>query len=106
MMIAFNKDWKKATIKKIVKENCYCRFGDHEDLKGLCICPFDDEDYKADYQEMTYIVPSKWLKNIAKEEFEVEDLDLWLQTEYTSDESEVIFERALNERQIVMIDFN
>ena len=47
----------------------------------------------------------KWLKKVAKEEFEIEDLGLWLQTEYTSDESEVIFERGLNERQVVMVDF-
>ena len=45
------------------------------------------------------------MKNQGKEEFKIEDLDLWLQEEYTSDESEVIFERALNERQVVMVDF-
>lgn len=104
-MIAFSREWSKQTIRNIVKENCYVRFGDHEDLKALCICPFDEGDYKADYQEMTYVVPVKWLKEVAKEEFEVEDLDLWLQEEYTSDESEVVFERALNERQVVMVDF-
>lgn len=105
MTIAFSREWSKQTIRNIVKENCYVRFGDHEDLKALCICPFDEEDYKADYQEMTYVVPVKWLKKVVKEEFKIEDLELWLQEEYTSDESEVIFERALNERQVVMVDF-
>ena len=38
--------------------------------------------------------------------FEVKDLDYWLQNEYSTDESEIIFERALNERQVVMIDFD
>jgi hypothetical protein len=50
-------------------------------------------------------VPSNWLKQTAKELFKVEDIDLWLQEEYTSDESELVFERALNERQVVMVDF-
>ena len=48
MTIAFSREWSKQTIRNIVKENCYVRFGDHEDLKALCICPFDEDDYKAD----------------------------------------------------------
>lgn len=101
MKIRFSRNWSKQKIRNIVKENCYERFGDHEDLKALCICPSD----KADYWEMAYVVPLNWLKIVAKEEFEIEDLDLWLQEEYSSDESEIIFERALNERQVVMVDF-
>lgn len=105
MKITFDKGWSKADIRQMVKDMCYLRFGDHEDLKALCIYPFDEEDYSGDYQEMTYVVPSNWLKQTAKELFGVEDIDLWLQEEYTSDESELIFERALNERQVVMVDF-
>ena len=105
MKITFSREWNKRTIRNLVKENCYVRFGDHEDLKALCICHFDDEDYKADYEEMTYVVPSNWLKQVAKELFDIDDVDIWLREEYTSDESELVFERALNERQVVMVDF-
>ena len=92
----------------MVEKNCYLRFGDHEDLKALCICPFaeDEEFYEPDYYELAFIVPTKWLKEAVKEMFEVEDLDYWLQNEYTTDESEIIFEKALNERQVVMVDFD
>ena len=105
MKITFSREWNKRTIINLAKENCYLRFGDHEDLKALCICPFDEEEYKADYEELTYIVPSNWLKQAVKELFDVDDVDIWLKEEYTSDESELVFERALNEKQVVMVDF-
>lgn len=108
MEIIFSREWKKNDIKNIVKNNSYLEFGQHEDLKALCICPFAEDDtfYNSDYYEMAFIVPLNWLKEVAKEMFEVDDLDSWLQGEYTTDESEPIFERALNERKVVMVDFN
>ncbi len=105
MKITFDRGWSKADIRQIVKDMCYSRFGDHEDLKALCVCPFDEEDYNGDYQEMTYVVPSNWLKQTAKELFGVDDIDIWLREEYTSNESELVFEKALNEKQVVMVDF-
>ena len=105
MEITFDKGWSKADIRQMVKDMCYSRFGDHEDLKALCVCPFYEEDYNGDYQEMTYVVPSNWLKQTAKDLFGIEDIDIWLREEYTSDESELVFEKALNERQVVMVDF-
>ena len=56
--------------------------------------------------ELTFVVPLNWLKEIVYEMFEVDDLDYWVQNEYTTDESELVFERALNERQVVMVDFD
>lgn len=107
MRVSFSREWDRKTIRKTVKENCYLKFGEHEDLKALCIYPFaEDKDfYKPDYYELVFVVPNNWLKEVAKEMFEVDDLDYWLQNEYTTDESEIIFERALNERQVVMVDF-
>lgn len=107
MKITFDKNWNTSTIRSIVKNNSYLEFGYHEDLKALCISPYADDEtcYDSDYEELTYVVPKKWLEKVAKEEFEVEVLDMWLQEEYTSDESEVIFSRALSERQVVMVDF-
>lgn len=108
MRIVFSREWNKSTIKSIVKNNSYLEFGNHEDLRAMCICPFaeDDDFYNSDYYELAFIVPTKWLRDVAKEMFEIEDLDDWLQNEYTTDESELIFERALNERQVVMVDFD
>ncbi len=108
MKITFNKEWNINTIRNIVKNNCYLQFGDHEDLKALCVCPYaeDESFYNPDYQELTFIVPTNWLKETAMEMFEVDNLDYWLQNEYTTDESELIFEKALNKRQVVMVDFD
>ena len=108
MRISFSREWNRSTIRNIVKNNCYLQLGEHEDLKALCICPYaeDEEFYQPDYMELTFIVPLNWLKETAKEMFEVDDLDYWLQSEYTTDESELIFEKALNERQVVMVDFD
>lgn len=110
MNILFDKEWRRDDIRDLVYTNKYLKFQKHEDLKGMCICPFCyDEDYayyEPDYEELLFIVPANWLKNKAKELFEVNDLDSWLQNEYTSDESEIIFENAIKERQVVMIDFS
>lgn len=108
MRISFSREWNRSTIRNIVNNNCYLKFGDHEDLKALCVCPFAEDEtfYEPDYQELTFVVPKKWLMETAKEMFEIDDLDDWLQNEYTTDESELIFERALNERKVVMVDFN
>ena len=107
MRISFSREWNQNTIRSIVNNNCYLRFGDHEDLKAMCIYPFaeDDDFYNNDYEELTFIVPKEWLVETVKEMFEVKDLDDWLQNEYTTDESELVFEKALNERQVVMVDF-
>ena len=108
MNISFSKEWKREDIRSVVKDNCYLKYGEHEDLKSLCICPFAEDEtfYKNDYYEMIFVVPTNWLKEVVGEMFEVKDLDYWLQNEYSTDESEIIFERALNERQVVMIDFD
>ena len=107
MEIAFSREWNKDTIRKVVSENCYLNFGAYEDLKAICVCPFaeDEEFYEPDYHTCIVVVPNNWLKDVVNEMFEVDDLDYWLKNEYTTDESEVIFERALNERKVVMIDF-
>lgn len=107
MKIVFSREWNKSTIRNIVENNSYLEFGKHEDLKAVCMQPYAEDDtfYNSDYYELTFIVPAKWLKNITKKMFEVDDLDNWLQNEYTTNESELIFERALNERQVVTVDF-
>lgn len=107
MEILFSKNWNKSTIRNIIKNNCYLEFGRHEDLRALCVYPFEeDDDCSSDYYELAFIVPTKWLKETVNGMFNISDIDDWLQNEYTTDESELIFERALNERKVVMVDFD
>ena len=108
MFIKFNKNWNRATISNLVKNNSYLEFGLHKDLKALCLLPYseDEEFYNPDYEELVYVVPKDWLSENAKELFNVTNLDNWLQNEYTSDESEVLFSKALSERMVVMVEFN
>lgn len=106
MLINFNRDWNRGDIRKLVNDNCYLYFGVHEDLKALCVNEEDFESDTRDYIEMTFVVPKRWLNEICKKHFGIEDVDYWLQNEYTSDDSEAVFSLALSERKVVMIDFN
>ena len=62
--IVFDKSWNQSTIRNIVKNNAYQGFAFHEDLCALCVLPYaeDEEFYDADYEELAFIVPKKWLK--------------------------------------------
>lgn len=102
---AFDRDWNQETIRNLVKNHCYLEFGQHADLKALCINEEDILPNGRDWMELTFIVPLEWLKNFCRKEFGVKDLDYFLQEEYTTDESEIVFSAALNKRQVVMVDF-
>lgn len=105
MKVNFNRDWDRRTIRNMVKNNCFLEFGKHADLRAICINEEDFTHKNRDWIEMAFVVPTKWLKEFCKKEFGVDDLDYWLSDVYTSDESEIIFENALEERQVVMVDF-
>ena len=107
MKTYFDREWSREDIKNLVSKNTYSRYGEYEDLKALCILPFaeDEEVFSPDYHELIFIVPVKWLRETVKEEFDVDDLESWLKNEYMTEESEIIFEEALEQRQIVMVDF-
>lgn len=104
-MSNFDRNWDRITIKNLVNGHCFLEFGKHEDLRAVCINEEDEESNTRDWIELTFIVPTKWLAEFCKKEFQVDDLDYFLQEEYTSDESEIIFGEALQQRQIVMVDF-
>lgn len=104
MARGFNGDWNKSTIKNLIKDNCYLEFGKHANLKALCV---NYEGFEVtDWDELTFVVPTEWLKEFCKNEFGVQDLDVFLQEEYTSEESNIIFWAALKDRQVVMVDFD
>lgn len=105
MSLDFNRNWNRNTIKDLVKKNCYLEFGRHENMKAVCINEEDIESDTRDWGELTFIVPTGWLEDFCRKEFQAEDLNYFLREIYTSDESEIIFQEALSERQIVMVDF-
>lgn len=90
-------------IRQMVKECSYVEFGEHKDLKGLCVCG-EDFGYDADFEELVFIVPTDWL--MEQVEMDADELTEWLNYEYTSDDSMQIFDSAILERKIVMVDFN
>lgn len=105
MKIEFNRDWSQSTIRNLVRNNSFLEYGKHENLRTLCINEEDIEPVDRDWRELSFIVPTKWLRTFCKGKFGVKNLDYFLQETYTTDESEIIFEAALNERQVVMVDF-
>lgn len=103
--IDFNRDWTKREMQELIEQHCYLSFGKHEDLKALCINEEDFVPERRDWLGAVFIVPVTWLTDFCRKEFQVQDLDDFLQNEYMSDESELIFANALMERQVVMIVF-
>lgn len=105
--IFFNKQWNRSQIQHLVKEHQYLDYGLHEDLKSLICMPYAEDEtlYQPDYYELIFFVPKAWLIDVAKELFNVDDIDYWLQNEYISDESEVVFTKALMDRKVVSVDF-
>lgn len=103
----FDRDWSKNDIIDLIHKNCYCEFGKHVDMKGLCVNCADIVKTNRDWNELMFIVPKDWLINCVQTLFGVKphELDDWLNDAYSSDESEQIFAAALEDRQIVMVDF-
>lgn len=97
--------------KDIVEElgnHPYLEFSEHENLKAMVVCSesFGGEEEVFDFEELIFVVPTNWLEAYAKESLGVSDLDYWLQNEYTSDKSYKIYQAALTESKVVMINFN
>lgn len=101
----FEREWTRSQIREMVHKNCYLDIGKHEDMKVLCCVPYSEEE-KADYYELKYVVPTDWLIEKARDLFGVNGIQKWLEDEYISEESELIFVEALRERKVVMVDFN
>lgn len=59
---AFDCNWNQTTIKNLVKHNCYLKFGEHADLRAVCVTEEDRESNTRDWNELTFIVPTKWLQ--------------------------------------------
>lgn len=104
-MMEFDRDATKKELKELVEQNCYLQFGEHVNLRALCITEDDEYPIRRDWCELVFVVPTEWLREFCKKEFDADNLDVFLQEEYTSDESEIIFAAGIEDRQIVVLDF-
>ena len=76
---------------------------DHGTLLALC-CVFED-DFQED--EVVFTVPSDWLlKNMRRDNpgWKLQDLQEWLRSGYTSEDSEMILDSALFEGQVATLN--
>lgn len=75
--------------------------------------PESDSELKADFKEVAVIVPKDWLYTLIKrtefqflpEEDADEEVKNFLDNEYTYDDSEYWYDRAVKEEKIVAVDF-
>ena len=90
----------------------YVDFWKHKDLTAFCVCGeylayFDDDgnEFESDFDELVVVVEKDWLFEFMKEH-EIENPLDYLQNEYTSDDSSVWFDEAVEQSKVVMVDFN
>ena len=90
---------------------------EHKDLIAFCICsgylerynPDIDLDEESDFSELLVAVEKDWLFSFMKESLHLEtdeEARKYLQDEYTSDDSIIWYNKALEDKKIVMINFN
>ena len=90
----------------------YIDFAKHKDLIAFCVCDecftYDvetDSEIEADFNELVVVVEKDWLFKLMRE-YEIENPLEYLQNEYTSDDSLVWFDNAVEQRKVAMVDFN
>ena len=101
-------------VRKRILESVkpYTDFWKHKDLIAFCVCgeyfvygEDMDREIEADFNEVIAVVEKDWLFKFMKKH-EIENPLIYLQNEYTSDDSSVWFDEAVKKRKVVMIDFN
>lgn len=104
---------ERKSILELWEENPYLEYGSHDKLVALVLCPDPYcEDYMYDYNEIIYTVPVGWLLNWLtlhdnnRSGWREGEMFKWLQEEYTSEESEQIFNDAMKDQKIVTLNFD
>lgn len=67
----------------------------HKDLIKMVVSEYDDV-----LDEVVFYAEKDWLKKYVKENYDVTDLNYWLENEYTSEESELILFDGIRARVI------
>lgn len=90
----------------------YTDFWKHKDLIAFCVCgeylTYDvetDSESEADFEELVVVVEKDWLFDCMRKDGIENPLD-YLQNKYTSDDSIVWFDNAVEQGKVVMVDFN
>lgn len=78
----------------------------YDDLKVLFLdSSFVTDEDECGYDEIIFAVRKeylfKWLKSVADHEIDEGFMENWLRNEYTSDDSYLIYEQALHDKEIV-----
>lgn len=104
---------KRENIFKQWRGRPYLEYGKHEKLVSLSLCPDPYcEDFSYDYVEIVFTVPVEWLVNWLalydnnRSYWREKEMFKWLREEYTSEESERIFNDAMEEQKIVTLNFD
>lgn len=85
------------TALEMLRDEPYQNFGMHKDLKAVCVSEDDD------LCEFVFFIEKDWLSQYVWKQYEVDDLDYWLQNEYTSDESKQILLDGIYSRTVVFV---
>lgn len=103
----FDPNWTQNDIIEIVKTNSYYDFEKHADMKAFCIDCSDFNSKTRNWNKLSFIVPKNWLIMCVNTLFNIKshDLDNWLMNECTSDKSMQIFMAAIEDKQIVLLNF-
>lgn len=103
----------KNKILEAYRKHPYIKFAEHNELLALVVCAENFyEDYeKQEFDELIFAVEKDWLINYLNKnrywiKWDLEEVQGWLQNEYSSDDSYAIFYDALSENAVVMLDFN
>ena len=101
-------------VRKRILESIkpYADFWKHKDLIAFCVCgeyfAYEDEngnEIEPDFDELVVVAEKDWLFDFMRK-YEIGDPLDYLQNEYTSDDSNVWFEEAVEQSKIIMVDFN
>lgn len=109
-------DVRKRLLNRLASAK-YTELHKHKDLIAFYVCdgyfaynPETSKEEETDFNEIIAVVEKDWLFDLIKSENNNIRTDIealrFLQEEYTSDDSEPWFEKALAAHKIVMIDFN
>ena len=90
----------------------YVEFAEHKDLIAFCVCGeylsyCDDygNEFEADFNELVVVAEKDWLFRLMRDD-DIENPLEFLQNQYTSDDSIVWYDEAVEQDKIVMVDFN
>ena len=99
-------------LEKMMGETRFFDYGKHELLVNLstvfdCKNPHDGYEYQT---EVTFAVPINWLCDYKEKEngrvWDFGDVDDWLCNKYTSEDSQPILEKAIEENKVAFWKIN